>query len=42
VTLADGRSGYIHSRFVRSPVDYRAYFARKDGRWRMVMLLAGD
>jgi hypothetical protein len=42
VTLGDGRRGYIRSRYVRSPIDYRAYFVKKDGRWSMVMLLAGD
>lgn len=42
VTLSDGRSGYISSRFVRSPIDYRAFFSKKEGRWWMVMLLAGD
>jgi len=42
VTLTDGTTGYIHSRYVRSPIDYRAYFVKKDGRWSMVMLLAGD
>ena len=42
VALRDGRRGYVHSRYVRSPIDYRAYFRKKDGRWWMVMLLAGD
>lgn len=42
VTLSNGQSGYISSRFVRSPIDYRAFFSRKEGRWWMVMLLAGD
>jgi hypothetical protein len=42
VTLRDGRRGYVQSRYVRSPIDYRAYFTKKDGRWWMVMLLAGD
>jgi len=38
----DGRKAYIASRYVRSPIDYRARFTRTDGRWRMVMFLAGD
>ena len=42
VTLRDGRRGYIHSRFVRSPIAHRAFFVKKDSRWWMVMLLAGD
>jgi hypothetical protein len=42
VIAPDGQAGYISSQYVRSPIDYRAFFTRKDGRWRMVMLLAGD
>jgi hypothetical protein len=34
--------GYIASRFVRSPVGYRAFFSKRDGRWQMLMFLAGD
>jgi hypothetical protein len=26
----------------RSPVDYRAFFERKAGRWRLTLLLSGD
>ncbi len=40
--LADGTAGYISSRYVRSPIDYRAYFSKEGGRWQMMMLLAGD
>lgn len=42
VIAPDGQAGYISSQYVRSPIDYRAFFTKKDGRWRMVMLLAGD
>lgn len=42
VILPDGRKGFVASRFVRGPVDYRAYFTRTEGRWQMVMLVAGD
>ena len=42
VTLADGRSGYVRSEDLRSPIDYRAAFRRIDGRWRMVAFIAGD
>jgi hypothetical protein len=38
----DGRKGFVSSRWLRSPIDYRAYFARSHGRWRMTMLVAGD
>jgi hypothetical protein len=42
VIAPDGRAGYISTQYVRSPIDYRAFFTKRDGRWRMVMLLAGD
>jgi hypothetical protein len=42
VIATNGQAGYISSQYVRSPIDYRAFFTKKGGRWRMVMLLAGD
>jgi uncharacterized protein YgiM (DUF1202 family) len=42
VKLRDGRKGYIASRYVRSPVDYRAFLTREDGSWRMTLFVAGD
>ena len=42
VTLAGQKIGYIASRFVRSPIGYRAFFSRQDGRWQTLMFLAGD
>ena len=42
VRLADGRSGYMASRYLRSPVDYRALFEFKNGRWLLVAYIAGD
>ena len=42
VVLADGRAGHVDARFVRSPIDYRAWFTRRDGRWQLTMFLAGD
>jgi hypothetical protein len=42
VRLADGRTGYVASAYLRSPVGYRAFFTRPGGGWRMVMFLAGD
>ena len=42
ITLADGRQGFIASRLVRSPIDYRAFFTRVDGGWRMTLFLSGD
>jgi hypothetical protein len=42
VRLANGRSGFIASSFVRSPVDYRAIFQKAGGRWRLRAFVAGD
>jgi hypothetical protein len=40
--LGPGRIGYVDSRFLRSPIDYRINFAKLDGRWQVVFFLAGD
>jgi hypothetical protein len=42
VRLANGRSGFIASSFVRSPVDYRAIFHKAGGQWRLRAFVAGD
>lgn len=42
VRLADGGSGYVAERFVRSSIGYRAFFVRRDGRWVVEAFLAGD
>ena len=40
--LQDGREGFVRRSDVRSPIDYRAYFNRANGRWRMTSFIAGD
>lgn len=42
VHLSNGQSGYVQKVNVRSPLDYRACFAKTGVSWRMTMLLAGD
>ena len=42
VVKLDGKTAYLDSRYIRSPIDYRARFEYIEGRWRMVMFLAGD
>ncbi len=42
VRRADGREGFVPRADVRSPIDYRASFARVGGRWRMTTFIAGD
>jgi hypothetical protein len=38
----DSKTGFVSSRFVRSPIDYRAIFSEQSGTWRMVTFVAGD
>jgi len=38
----NGKKGYVASRFVRSPIDYRARFSRLNGTWKLTFFLAGD
>ncbi len=42
VRLPDGRRAYVKGPDLRSPIDYRARFERRGGRWLMVMFIAGD
>ena len=42
VQLADGRTGYVTFPAFRSPIGYRAYFEKRDGRWQMRIFIAGD
>lgn len=42
IALDGGRTGYVRQEHVRSPIDYRAVFAKEKGRWRMTVLVAGD
>ncbi len=42
VVDAAGNHGFVLNRDVRSPIDYRAYFEKRKGRWLMTSLLAGD
>ncbi len=42
VRLPGGTTGYVDQRYVRSPIDYRAFFSKSDGRWQMTAFVAGD
>ena len=42
IRLADGELGWVRERLVRSPIDYRAVFWRREGRWRLETFVAGD
>lgn len=42
IKLADDRIGFVSAKHLRSPIDYRACFQKKNGKWFMVTLVAGD
>ena len=42
VRLDDGRAGYVKDALARSPIDYRAWFRKRGGKWIMEGFLAGD
>jgi hypothetical protein len=37
-----GKRGYVKAEFARSPIDYRAGFEKKGGKWKMTTFIAGD
>jgi hypothetical protein len=42
VRTAGGRTGYVSARYLRSPIDHRALFEFRAGRWWLVAYVAGD
>ena len=42
VRTQDGLRGYVRAGQYRSPIDYRAIFEKRKGRWRMTVFIAGD
>lgn len=42
IALADGGVGYVEASKIRSPLDYRAIFELRSGRWWLVALVEGD
>lgn len=42
VETLGGKKGFVSAKYVRSPIDYRAIFERKNGRWKMTAFIAGD
>jgi hypothetical protein len=42
VRLPGGRSGWVRGLDVYSPVSWRAFFARRNGRWILQLFVAGD
>ncbi len=42
IETADGKAGYVPGESIRSALDYRACFVKKNGKWVMDSLLSGD
>ncbi len=42
IALADGRTGYVSSDYLWSPVDYRVGFEKQTAGWRIVFFVSGD
>jgi hypothetical protein len=42
ISLRDGRTGFVESRSIRSPVDYRIGLRKSGGRWMIDFFVAGD
>ena len=42
VETLGGKKGFVSAKFVRGPVDYRACFEKKNGKWKMITFVAGD
>jgi hypothetical protein len=42
VTIPGGGTGYVATRYIRSPSNYRAGFSKVKGKWLMIAFLGGD
>jgi hypothetical protein len=42
IGLPDGTEGYVYGKFVRSPLDYRAFFKPVGDTWKLFGFMAGD
>ncbi|MGH9632187.1 MAG: hypothetical protein ACRD7E_28105, partial [Bryobacteraceae bacterium] len=42
ITTPGGKAGYVAGTDIRSSVDYRAFFERKNGKWLLTLLVPGD
>lgn len=42
IKLPSGKAGFVDTRYLRSPIDYRINFAKVEGHWQMMFFLAGD
>jgi hypothetical protein len=42
IKLSNSKTGFVSEQFTRRSYDYRAFFSKKDGKWRMTVLIVGD
>jgi hypothetical protein len=42
IIAPNGKKGYVFGKYIRRPIDYRACFEKKQGKWKMTVLVAGD
>jgi hypothetical protein len=42
IKLPNGQEGYMSSKYLRSLIDYRAFFSKLEGKWLMTVFIAGD
>jgi hypothetical protein len=42
VATENGTIGFVSARFVRTSIDYRAFFTQIDGKWMLTAFVAGD
>jgi Bacterial SH3 domain len=42
VVVSDGSTGYVASKYIRSPIDYRVGFEKIRGKWLITAFIAGD
>nr|WP_246838469.1 SH3 domain-containing protein [Leptospira meyeri] len=42
ICTPQGKPGYVCDRFLRSPLDYRAFFEKKNNNWYLTIFIVGD
>lgn len=42
VRTLTGLTGFLQTRDIRSPLDYRAFFEKKNGQWKLTAFIKGD
>lgn len=42
IALPNGKKGYVETKFLSSPLGYRASFVKRNGAWKMDFFISGD